>query len=84
MRKLSRYSRVNFDNSPCANYKKKKQDFDIAGVYDPMIPDAEILRIVVEALTALDVGEFTVKVCSFLIYYSLCSLIRLYRIPNFI
>ncbi|KAI8581388.1 hypothetical protein K450DRAFT_279165 [Umbelopsis ramanniana AG] len=36
-------------------------DFDIAGVYDPMIPDAEILRIVVEALTALDVGEFTVK-----------------------
>ncbi|KAI7898520.1 histidyl-tRNA synthetase [Cokeromyces recurvatus] len=36
-------------------------DFDIAGVYDPMIPDSEILRILCEALTALDVGKFTVK-----------------------
>lgn len=26
-----------------------------------MVPDAEILSIVVEALTALDVGEFTIK-----------------------
>ncbi|KAL1934706.1 hypothetical protein VTP01DRAFT_6888 [Rhizomucor pusillus] len=36
-------------------------DFDIAGTYDPMIPDAEILKILCEALTALDVGDFTVK-----------------------
>ncbi|CAO3647937.1 unnamed protein product [Cunninghamella blakesleeana] len=36
-------------------------DFDIAGTYDPMIPDAEILKILVEALTDLDVGKFTVK-----------------------
>ncbi|CAO3653957.1 unnamed protein product [Cunninghamella echinulata] len=28
-------------------------DFDIAGVYDPMIPDAEILRILCETLDAL-------------------------------
>ncbi|ORE09350.1 histidyl-tRNA synthetase [Rhizopus microsporus var. microsporus] len=37
-------------------------DFDIAGVYDPMIPDAEILRILCEALTNLDIGKFTVKI----------------------
>ncbi|CAO3590654.1 unnamed protein product [Absidia cylindrospora] len=36
-------------------------DFDIAGTYDPMIPDAEILRILCEALTNLDIGKFTVK-----------------------
>jgi histidyl-tRNA synthetase len=38
-----------------------------------MIPDAEILRIVVEALTALDVGDFTVKVCDVLIFSQRCS-----------
>ncbi|KAG1313912.1 hypothetical protein G6F64_001883 [Rhizopus arrhizus] len=37
-------------------------DFDIAGVYDPMIPDSEILRILCEVLTDLDVGQFTVKI----------------------
>ncbi|CAD6583373.1 MAG: Cytoplasmic and mitochondrial histidine tRNA synthetase [Tremellales sp. Tagirdzhanova-0007] len=36
-------------------------DFDIAGSYDPMVPDAEILCLLCEALTALDIGEFTVK-----------------------
>jgi hypothetical protein len=35
-----------------------------------MVPDAEILRIVVEALTALDVGEFTVKVCTTLFIFT--------------
>ena len=35
-------------------------DFDIAGVYDPMIPDAEILRIIVEVFEALDLG-ITIK-----------------------
>lgn len=39
-----------------------RQDFDIAGVYDAMVPDAEILSILCEALEALEVGEFTVKV----------------------
>lgn len=37
-------------------------DFDIAGTYDPMIPDSEILRILVEALTNLDIGKFTIKI----------------------
>ncbi|KAH8923491.1 histidyl-tRNA synthetase [Atractiella rhizophila] len=36
-------------------------DFDIAGVYDPMIPDAEIILITEKVLKALDVGEFTIK-----------------------
>ncbi|KAK3937474.1 cytoplasmic and mitochondrial histidine tRNA synthetase [Diplogelasinospora grovesii] len=38
-------------------------DFDIAGEYDPMIPDAEILRIIVEAFTALGLREeVTIKI----------------------
>ncbi|KAI8992207.1 histidyl-tRNA synthetase [Pilobolus umbonatus] len=37
-------------------------DFDIAGTYDSMIPDSEILAILCEALTNLDVGKFTVKI----------------------
>jgi histidyl-tRNA synthetase len=43
-----------------------QQDFDIAGTYDPMVPDAEILRIAVEALTGLEVGEFTIKVSTYI------------------
>jgi histidyl-tRNA synthetase len=38
-------------------------DFDIAGTYDPMIPDAEILRIIVEVFEALGLDEdITIKV----------------------
>lgn len=37
-------------------------DFDIAGVFDPMVPDAEVLAITCEALTALDIGDFTIKI----------------------
>ncbi|CAE6477359.1 unnamed protein product [Rhizoctonia solani] len=37
-------------------------DFDIAGLYDPMVPDAEILCILSEALTALDIKDFTIKI----------------------
>jgi len=36
-------------------------DFDIAGLYDPMIPDAEILRIIVEVFEALGL-EITIKI----------------------
>ncbi|XP_012136357.1 histidine--tRNA ligase isoform X2 [Megachile rotundata] len=36
-------------------------DFDIAGQYDPMIPDAECIRIVSEALQLLDVGPYAIK-----------------------
>ncbi|KAF7702365.1 histidine--tRNA ligase-like isoform X2 [Silurus meridionalis] len=37
-------------------------DFDIAGQYDPMMPDAECLRIVYEILSELDLGDFRIKV----------------------
>jgi histidyl-tRNA synthetase len=37
-------------------------DFDIAGVYDPMLPDAEILRITVEILDSLKLGSYTIKI----------------------
>ena len=33
-------------------------DFDIAGKYDPMLPDAEVLKIVDEILTNLNAGKF--------------------------
>ncbi|KAK5993510.1 Histidyl-tRNA synthetase [Cladobotryum mycophilum] len=36
-------------------------DFNIAGVYDPMIPDAEILRIIVEVFKALEL-DITIKI----------------------
>ena len=38
------------------------QDFDIAGSFDTMIPDAEIISLVCTILSKLDVGEFTIKV----------------------
>ncbi|XP_055544297.1 histidine--tRNA ligase isoform X2 [Wyeomyia smithii] len=36
-------------------------DFDIAGTYDPMLPDAECVKVVVEILSQLDIGDFVVK-----------------------
>ncbi|KAI9354677.1 histidyl-tRNA synthetase [Pilaira anomala] len=35
-------------------------DFDIAGTYDPMIPDAEVLKILCETLDAVDI-KFSIK-----------------------
>ncbi|XP_037870922.1 histidine--tRNA ligase, cytoplasmic isoform X1 [Bombyx mori] len=37
-------------------------DFDIAGIYDPMVPDAECLKVVTEILEALDIGQYILKV----------------------
>ncbi|XP_002731518.1 histidine--tRNA ligase [Saccoglossus kowalevskii] len=37
-------------------------DFDIAGAYDPMIPDVEVLKIVSEILSNLQIGDFEIKV----------------------
>ncbi|KAG9335504.1 hypothetical protein JZ751_004527 [Albula glossodonta] len=37
-------------------------DFDIAGQYDPMIPDAECVKIVYEILSKLELGDFRIKV----------------------
>lgn len=37
-------------------------DFDIAGNYQAMMPDAEILKVVTEILSGLKIGNFTIKV----------------------
>ncbi|KAK7063255.1 hypothetical protein SK128_004244, partial [Halocaridina rubra] len=37
-------------------------DFDIAGQYDPMIPDAECVQLVHQVLTKLGLGDFTIKI----------------------
>ncbi|XP_069754137.1 histidine--tRNA ligase isoform X2 [Narcine bancroftii] len=37
-------------------------DFDVAGQYDAMIPDAECLKIIHEILSDLQLGEFLIKV----------------------
>lgn len=37
-------------------------DFDIAGVYDAMLPDAEIIKVIVEVFEALGWnGKYTIK-----------------------
>uniref|UniRef100_A0A5F9CK13 histidine--tRNA ligase n=1 Tax=Oryctolagus cuniculus TaxID=9986 RepID=A0A5F9CK13_RABIT len=36
-------------------------DFDIAGQFDPMIPDAECLKIICEILSGLQLGNFLIK-----------------------
>ncbi|KDQ62968.1 hypothetical protein JAAARDRAFT_28953 [Jaapia argillacea MUCL 33604] len=37
-------------------------DFDISGVWDTMIPDADLLSLLCTILSRLDVGEFVVKI----------------------
>uniref|UniRef100_A0A5F4VRA1 histidine--tRNA ligase n=1 Tax=Callithrix jacchus TaxID=9483 RepID=A0A5F4VRA1_CALJA len=37
------------------------KDFDIAGQFDPMIPDAECLKIMCEILNGLQLGDFLIK-----------------------
>ncbi|EWM29435.1 histidyl-trna synthetase [Nannochloropsis gaditana] len=36
-------------------------DFDIAGTYPTMVPDAEVLTVAVEILRALPIGPFAIK-----------------------
>uniref|UniRef100_A0A0R3RRP5 histidine--tRNA ligase n=1 Tax=Elaeophora elaphi TaxID=1147741 RepID=A0A0R3RRP5_9BILA len=51
------------DNPSRGRFREFYQcDFDIAGSYDLMIPEAELLRIVNEILNALDIGRFEIKV----------------------
>ena len=40
------------------------QDFDIAGDHDPMIPDAECVRVIYEVLSELGLKHFIIKVTS--------------------
>ena len=44
------------------NYTYFKQDFDIAGQCDEMVPDVECILIVKEILSKLNIGQFLIKV----------------------
>ncbi|KAI9099407.1 histidyl-tRNA synthetase [Phlyctochytrium arcticum] len=65
---LKRYhiAKVYRRDQPAMNRGRMREfyqcDFDIAGTYDPMVPDAEALRVMTEILQSLDIGEFTIKV----------------------
>lgn len=37
-------------------------DFDIAGQYDQMMPDCEVIKIVDEILSELEIGKYIIKV----------------------
>ena len=37
-------------------------DFDIAGTYGLMIPDADLLNVIVDILSTLDIGKFLIKI----------------------
>lgn len=37
------------------------QDFDIAGTYDAMLPDAECVKVVSDILNNLEIGDFVIK-----------------------
>jgi len=37
-------------------------DLDIAGTFDPMIPEVECLRIVDEIMKAMELGTYVIKV----------------------
>ena len=40
-------------------------DFDIAGEFDAMVPDAECIKIIVEILDQLDLGQYKISVRHF-------------------
>ena len=42
-------------------HRPLSQDYDVAGQYGTMIPDAEVLKVLVEILDDLDIGKYTVK-----------------------
>ncbi|XP_069810186.1 histidine--tRNA ligase, cytoplasmic-like [Dendropsophus ebraccatus] len=51
------------DNPGRGRYREFYQcDFDIAGHYDPLLPDAECLKIMYEILSQLELGGFLIKV----------------------
>ncbi|XP_064244456.1 histidine--tRNA ligase, cytoplasmic-like [Passer domesticus] len=66
--KMKRYhvAKVYRRDSPATTRGRYREfyqcDFDIAGQFDPMIPDAECLKIVHEILSDLQLGDFVIKV----------------------
>jgi histidyl-tRNA synthetase len=50
------------DNPSKGRYREFYQcDFDIAGVYEPMEPDFEVIKVLTELLDKLDIGMYEVK-----------------------
>lgn len=64
---IKRYhiARVYRRDNPAMNRGRFREfyqcDFDIAGTYASMMPDAEVLAVAVEILSSLPIGEFTIK-----------------------
>lgn len=53
-------------DQPCAARGRFREfyqcDYDIAGVYDKMIPDCECVKIISEILKRMEVGEYQIKI----------------------
>ena len=62
MQRQSAYSNVQARTHTHVHAHTHFQDFDIAGEHDPMIPDAECVRIMAEILSELKLGNFVIKV----------------------
>jgi histidyl-tRNA synthetase len=65
--RIKRYhmARVYRRDNPAMNKGRYREfyqcDFDIAGTYAPMMPDAEVLSVASEILCSLPIGPFTIK-----------------------
>ena len=53
-------------DQPCTSRGRFREfyqcDFDIAGIYDRMIPDSECIKIIADIIESLDVGKFEIKI----------------------
>eukprot|EP00963_Diacronema_lutheri_P006355 scaffold544_cov320-Pavlova_lutheri.AAC.69 len=64
---IKRYhiARVYRRDNPAMNRGRFREffqcDFDIAGSYATMVPDAEVLKVIVEILSDLEIGDFVIK-----------------------
>jgi histidyl-tRNA synthetase len=68
IKNLKRYQigKVYRRDQPCTARGRFREfyqcDFDIAGIYDRMIPDSECIKIIADIIEALDVGSFLIKI----------------------
>eukprot|EP00899_Mesostigma_viride_P027773 jgi/Mesvir1/8180/Mv12480-RA.3 len=65
---IKRYhiARVYRRDNPAMNRGRFREfyqcDFDVAGAYNVMVPDAEVLKVLTEILSELDIGDFEIKI----------------------
>ncbi|KAJ8555664.1 hypothetical protein K7X08_013160 [Anisodus acutangulus] len=69
MKKLPSFKRYQIakvyrrDNPSKGRYREFYQcDFDIAGQFEKMMPDFEVIKILTELLDELDIGDYEVKI----------------------